>query len=40
MRRPDLSLARERLGFEPLVTPEEGLRRTIDYFADRLGLNR
>jgi dTDP-glucose 4,6-dehydratase len=40
MRRPDLSLARERLGFEPLVAPEEGLRRTIDYFADRLGLNR
>ena len=40
MRRPDLSLARARLGYEPLVTPEEGLRRTIDYFADRLGVTR
>lgn len=36
-RRPDLSLARARLGYEPSVAPEEGLRRTIDYFADRLG---
>jgi len=40
MRRPDLSLARARLGYEPLVTPEDGLRRTIDYFADRLGVTR
>jgi len=38
MRRPDLTLARARLGFEPLVSPEDGLRRTIAYFADRLGL--
>ena len=34
-RRPDLTLARERLGFEPEVAPEDGLRRTIDYFAAR-----
>jgi dTDP-glucose 4,6-dehydratase len=32
-RRPDLSLARTRLGYEPRVSPEEGLRRTIEFFA-------
>lgn len=36
MRRPDLTLARERLGYEPLVDPDEGLRRTIEYFRARL----
>jgi dTDP-glucose 4,6-dehydratase len=34
-RRPDLTLARTRLGYEPQVPPEEGLRRTIDYFRSR-----
>jgi dTDP-glucose 4,6-dehydratase len=33
MRRPDLTLARERLGYEPRVSPEEGLKRTIEFFA-------
>jgi dTDP-glucose 4,6-dehydratase len=33
MRRPDLTLARDLLGFEPLVGPDEGLRRTIAHFA-------
>ncbi|MEU0547233.1 NAD-dependent epimerase/dehydratase family protein [Micromonospora sp. NPDC005979] len=37
MRRPDLTLARELLGYEPAVTPEDGLRRTIEYFRARLG---
>lgn len=37
MRRPDLTLARELLGYEPTVTPEDGLRRTIEYFRARLG---
>jgi dTDP-glucose 4,6-dehydratase len=37
MRRPDLTLARTLLGYEPTVLPEQGLRRTINYFADRLG---
>jgi dTDP-glucose 4,6-dehydratase len=37
MRRPDLSLARRLLGYEPQVDPVEGLRRTIKYFAERLG---
>jgi dTDP-glucose 4,6-dehydratase len=36
MRRPDLTLARTRLGFEPAVPVEEGLRRTIEYFRGRL----
>ncbi|GLZ02200.1 NAD-dependent epimerase/dehydratase family protein [Actinoplanes sp. NBRC 103695] len=31
-RRPDLTLARKLLGYEPQVGPEDGLRRTIDYF--------
>jgi dTDP-glucose 4,6-dehydratase len=34
-RRPDLTLARTLLGYEPLVEPEEGLRRTIEFFASR-----
>ncbi|MDG4790817.1 GDP-mannose 4,6-dehydratase [Micromonospora sp. WMMD1102] len=36
MRRPDLTLARERLGYEPEVAPTEGLRRTIEHFSQRL----
>jgi dTDP-glucose 4,6-dehydratase len=33
MRRPDLTLARTRLGFSPTVGVEDGLRRTIDHFS-------
>lgn len=29
----DISLARERLGFEPTVTLEEGLRRSVEFYA-------
>nr|MDT0659831.1 GDP-mannose 4,6-dehydratase [Micromonospora sp. DSM 115978] len=36
-RRPDLSLARERLGFSPVVGPTDGLRLTIAHFRERLG---
>jgi dTDP-glucose 4,6-dehydratase len=35
-RRPDLTLARRLLGYEPMVGPEEGLSRTIEYFRGRL----
>jgi dTDP-glucose 4,6-dehydratase len=35
-RRPDLTLARTRLGYQPTVAPQDGLRRTIEYFAGRL----
>ena len=35
-RRPDLTLARRLLGYEPVVTAEDGLRRTIEYFRSRL----
>lgn len=31
-RRPDLTLARERIGFDPSVKLEDGLKKTIDYF--------
>lgn len=34
-RRPDISLARQKLNWEPTVQLEEGLKRTIHYF-DRL----
>lgn len=32
-RQPDISLARHRLGWEPAVSLETGLGRTIEYFA-------
>lgn len=36
-RRPDLTRAATLLGYAPVVMPEEGLRRTIDYFATFVG---
>jgi dTDP-glucose 4,6-dehydratase len=36
-RRPDISRAREMLGWEPKVSLEEGLQRTIPYFMEELG---
>jgi len=36
-RRPDIALAKAKLGWEPKVALEAGLSRTIDYFKDRLG---
>jgi dTDP-glucose 4,6-dehydratase len=32
VRQPDITRAREKLGWEPIVPLEEGLIRTIDYF--------
>ena len=34
VRQPDISHARETLGWEPKVALEEGLRRTIEYFRE------
>ncbi|MEV2256567.1 NAD-dependent epimerase/dehydratase family protein [Streptomyces sp. NPDC050147] len=35
VRCPDITLARDKLGWEPEVSAEEGLRRTIDWFRAR-----
>jgi len=35
-RKPDISLAKEKLGWEPKIKLEEGLLKTIAYFRDRL----
>ena len=37
VRRPDITLARTRLGWEPKVPLEQGLTSTIDYFKKKLG---
>jgi dTDP-glucose 4,6-dehydratase len=34
-RRPDISLARQLLGWSPRIAPEDGLARTIEYFRTR-----
>jgi len=31
-RKPNISLAKEKLGWEPVVTLEEGIRLTVEYF--------
>jgi UDP-glucuronate decarboxylase len=31
-RQPDITLAQERLGWQPTVSFDDGLRRTVDYF--------
>jgi len=31
-RRPDITLAKEKLGWEPKIELEEGLKKTINYF--------
>jgi dTDP-glucose 4,6-dehydratase len=36
-RQPDITRARERLGWEPKIALPEGLPRTIEYFRCRLG---
>jgi len=36
-RQPDISLATQRLGWKPSVDLESGLRKTVDYFAGRIG---
>jgi dTDP-glucose 4,6-dehydratase len=36
VRRPDISLARAKLGWEPKVTFDEGIHKTVDYFRNFL----
>lgn len=36
VRKPDISLAIEKLGWKPVVELEEGMYRTIDYFREKL----
>lgn len=37
-RQPDISLAKEKLGWEPQIKLEEGLEKTIDYFKHKLSI--
>ncbi len=37
-RQPDISLAKEKLGWQPVVPLGEGLQKTIEYFKGKLGL--
>lgn len=37
-RRPDISLAKKELGWEPKISLDEGLERTISYFKKYLGV--
>ncbi|MBM4069062.1 MAG: SDR family oxidoreductase [Planctomycetes bacterium] len=38
VRRPDISRARNVLGWEPAVARRDGLRRTLEFFRDRVDL--
>jgi dTDP-glucose 4,6-dehydratase len=38
VRQPDITRAKELLGWEPVVSLEEGLRRTLEDFRSRLGV--
>jgi UDP-glucuronate decarboxylase len=37
-RRPDITLAKEKLRWEPTISLRDGLTRTIDYFRSHLGV--
>jgi dTDP-glucose 4,6-dehydratase len=37
-RRPDITQARQKLGWEPTLSLEEGIRKTIPYFEKQLAL--
>jgi dTDP-glucose 4,6-dehydratase len=38
VRQPDISKARKLLGWEPKVSLDDGLKRTYEYFRERMGL--
>jgi dTDP-glucose 4,6-dehydratase len=40
VRQPDISLARRLLGWSPQVSLDDGLTTTIDYFRDKLRIDR
>lgn len=35
-RQPDISLAKQKLGWQPVIALEEGLKKTIEYFRNNL----
>jgi len=37
-RKPDISLAKKKLNWEPIIPLEQGLRKTIDYFKETLNI--
>ena len=39
MRRPDITLARELLGWKPQVSLSDGIQRTLPWFQTALGLD-
>ena len=39
-RCPDISLAKEKLGWSPKIELEEGLSKTITYFKEKLGMEK
>lgn len=39
-RRPDITLAKQKLNWEPTIALEEGLKKTITYFDEQLRLGR
>ncbi len=39
VRKPDITKAREILGWEPKVSRKEGLRKTLEYFKQKLGID-
>ena len=38
-RRPDITLAKQKLGWEPRVSLDEGLKQSIKYFKELLDLS-
>lgn len=39
-RKPDISKAKERLGWEPCITIKDGVKKTMQYFTDQTNTNR
>jgi dTDP-glucose 4,6-dehydratase len=37
-RQPDITRARQILGWEPKINLEQGLLKTIPYFKDKMGI--